>query len=360
MDTEQPIQRKIIHIDMDAFFASVEQRDHPELRGRPVAVGGSKDRGVVAAASYEARKFGVRSAMPSVTAARNCPELIFVPPRFEAYKQVSLQIRSVFEEYTDLIEPLSLDEAYLDVTHNKKGLKLATDVALEIKKRIKEETELNASAGVSMNKFLAKIASDYDKPDGLFIITPKMAEKFVEKLAIEKFHGVGKVTAKKMHKIGIHFGKDLKKFPLESLHYHFGNSAAYYYNIARAIDNRPVNPHHERKSIGAESTFANDIFRKDELKAKIDKISDRVFQRMNSSKKTGRTLTLKIKYADFTQITRSRTASQDFEHLIELKETAYELLEDVEQLEKGVRLLGISISNFETLNTVPTQLTLDF
>lgn len=345
---------------MDAFFASVEQRDNPELQGKPVAVGGSKERGVVAAASYEARKFGVRSAMPSVTAARNCPDLIFVPPRFEAYKQVSMQIRSVFEEYTDLIEPLSLDEAYLDVTHNKKGLTLATDVALEIKKRIKEVTDLNASAGVSMNKFLAKIASDYDKPDGLFVITPKMAERFVEKLAIERFHGVGKVTAKKMHKIGIHFGKDLKKFPLESLHYHFGNSAQYYFNIARAIDNRAVNPHHERKSIGSESTFSSDIVRVDELKAKIDKIADRVYQRMTSTKKTGRTLTLKIKYGDFTQITRSRTAPQDYEHLVELKDTAKSLLDDIEDLNRGIRLLGISISNFEVIDEVPTQLTIDF
>ncbi len=352
--------RKIIHVDMDAFYASVEQRDNPELRGKPLAVGGSRERGVVAAASYEARQFGVRSALPSITAAKKCPDLIFVPPRFEVYKQVSMQIRAVFEEYTDLIEPLALDEAYLDVTHNKKGIPLATDVAREIKVRIKEETELTASAGVSMNKFLAKIASDYDKPDGLFVITPKMAEKFVEKLPIEKFHGVGKVTAKKMHKIGIHYGVDLKRYSQESLHYHFGKAGGYYYNIARAIDNRPVNPNRERKSIGAEATFETDIYKKDELKSKIDRISERVYNRMQSTRKSGRTLTRKIKYADFTQITRSKTAFQDYEELEEIREVAYQLLDEVDNLEKGIRLLGVSVSNFESEPPVVTQLTIDF
>lgn len=352
--------RKIIHIDMDAFYASVEQRDNPELRGKPLAVGGNRERGVVAAASYEARKFGVRSAMPSITAAKKCPELIFVRPRFEVYKNVSAQIHSIFAEFTDLIEPLALDEAYLDVTENKQGLTLATDVAKAIKKRIKDVTELNASAGISMNKFLAKLASDHDKPDGLYVITPKMAERFVEKLPIERFHGVGKVTAQKMHKIGIHFGADLKKFPLESLSYHFGKAGTYYYNIARAIDHREVNPNRIRKSLGSESTFSEDIIKKEALHQKLDSIAERVYQRMQSSRKSGRTLTLKVKFADFQQITRSKTMEEDYSQLDEIKSTSKALLEELGALEKGIRLLGISISNFEKPEENIKQLTLDF
>src|SRR5689334_12367543 len=252
--------RKIIHIDMDAFYASVEQRDNPELRGKPVAVGGSRERGVVAAASYEARKFGVHSAMPSITAKRKCPDLIFVKPRFDAYKAISLQIREIFAGYTPIIEPLSLDEAYLDVTENLRGIPSATQIAEEIRARIRAETELTASAGVSYNKFLTKLASDHRKPDGLFVITPKMGPSFVETLPVRKFHGVGPATAKKMARLGIETGLDLKGQTLEFLQQHFGKAGSYYHWAARGIDERPVRADRIRKSIGAENTFPADLF----------------------------------------------------------------------------------------------------
>src|SRR5499427_503494 len=268
--------RKIIHIDMDAFYASVEQRDNPELRGKPVAVGGSRERGVVAAASYEARKFGVHSAMPSITAKRKCPDLIFVKPRFDAYKAISLQIRDIFAEYTPIIEPLSLDEAYLDVTENLKGIVLATQIAEEIRAKIRAETGLTASAGVSYNKFLAKLASDHRKPDGLFVITPKMGPTLVQTLPVRKFHGIGPATARKMAQLGIETGLDLKGQTLEFLQHHFGKTGSYYYWASRGVDERPVRANRIRKSVGAENTFPVDLLTyeaaRDELGGIIDKV----------------------------------------------------------------------------------------
>ena len=299
--------RKIIHIDMDAFYASVEQRDNPELRGKPVAVGGSQARGVVAAASYEARKFGVRSAMPSVTAKRKCPDLIFVKPRFDVYKAVSLQIREIFAEYTPLIEPLSLDEAYLDVTENLKGIVSATWIAEEIRARIRAETELTASAGVSYNKFLAKLASDHNKPDGLFVITPEMGPAFVETLPVRKFHGIGPATARKMEQLGIRTGLDLKAQTLAFLQQHFGKAGSYYYWAARGIDERPVRADRIRKSVGAENTFPADLFTYEAARDQLRDIIDKVWAHCERSGTRGRTVTLKIKFANFRQITRSRT-----------------------------------------------------
>ncbi len=349
---------------MDAFFASVEQRDNPELRGKPVAVGGSAERGVVAAASYEARQFGVKSAMPSKIAAIRCPALIFVKPRFDAYKEVSDQIRAIFYEYTDLVEPLSLDEAYLDVTHNKKGLASATLIAAEIKKKIKEITGLTASAGISMNKFLAKTASDVKKPDGLFLIPPDQAEAFVEKMPIEKFFGIGKVTAEKMHKMGINTGGDLKKWSEYSLIDRFGKSGAYYYQIARAIDNRMVNPNRVRKSLGAENTFNTDLTNLDAIRNELDEIVEILFRRMKKSETKGRTITLKAKYADFRIVTRSKTLENWIDSVKQIQELYEELLLEI-PIENGFRLLGLSLSNLnheKELNPPPkvTQLTLEF
>ncbi|MEQ9423161.1 MAG: DNA polymerase IV [Cyclobacteriaceae bacterium] len=353
--------RKIIHIDMDAFYASVEQRDNPELRGKPVAVGGSSKRGVVAAASYEARKFGVYSAMPSVTAFRRCPDIIFVRPRFEVYSQVSKQIREIFYEYTDLVEPLSLDEAYLDVTNNKMGMPSATLIAKEIKRRIKETTELNASAGISINKFLAKIASDQDKPDGLFLIPPEQAEEFVERLPVSKFHGIGKVTAKRMHQMGIMIGSDLKKWELNRMVQVFGKAGKHYYNIVRADDSRPVMPDRPRKSIAAENTFENDLITFDEMMDELKKIAKTMFKRMEKVEGFGRTLTLKLKYSDFKQITRSKTLVQRFDSLELILEVTRELLGQCDLGEKDVRLLGLSVSNLEENDIYPDgQLTLEF
>ncbi len=355
--------RKIIHIDMDAFYASVEQRDHPEYRGRPIAVGGSSERGVVAAASYEARKFGVFSAMSSRVAFRKCPEIIFVKPRFDVYKEVSYQIRDIFKEYTDLIEPLSLDEAYLDVSENKKGIPSATLIAQEIKKRVKAETQLTASAGISINKFLAKIASDYDKPDGLYLIPPEKAEIFVENLPIEKFHGIGKVTAGKMKKLGIHFGKDLKKWNKAHLIQRFGKVGAYYYHMARAEDHRPVNPHRIRKSIGAENTFAHDLKTLAEMRLALEKIAQELERRVQKQKHSGRTLTLKVKFANFKQITRSKTVQEPIRSLILMKKIYEELLFHIGDYEQGVRLLGLQISGLEQSSEESTygiQLELDF
>lgn len=353
--------RKIIHVDMDAFYASVEQRDDPALRGKPVAVGGSSQRGVVAAASYEARKFGVYSAMPSVIAFRKCPEIVFVRPRFEIYAKVSQQIRKIFHDYTDLVEPLSLDEAYLDVTTNKKGMPSATLIAKEIKKRIKEETELTASAGISINKFLAKIASDQDKPDGLFLITPKKAEAFIDGLDISKFHGIGKVTAKKMHNLGIQRGCDLKKWDLSRLVQVFGKTGKYYYNICRANDQREVNPNRLRKSVGAEDTFETDLQTFDEMMLELDKIGEIVFNRVKKSEAFGRTLTLKLKYSDFKQITRSKTLSHPFDSLALMMEVTKELLRQCDLELNSVRLLGLTVSNLpEKEISSNAQLTLDF
>ena len=341
------MRRKIIHIDMDAFFASIEQRDHPELRGKPVAVGGSKMRGVVAAASYEARKFGVRSAMPSVTAKRLCPELIFVKSRFSVYREVSQQVRDIFFEYTDLVQPLSLDEAYLDVTENKKGMRSAVLVAEEIRARIFETTHLTASAGVSYCKFLAKIASDENKPNGLKLITAAEAEAFLEQLPIRKFHGIGRVTAEKMHGMGIFTGADLKRKTEIELRRRFGKVGSYYYRIVRGIDDRPVNPNRIRKSIGAERTFSENLTRVEDMEAKIDLVAERVFEAMVRLENFGRTVTMKGKTPDFQIITRSRTFSKEIRDLETLRRIGKELLrENLDEL-PSVRLLGIAVSNLE-------------
>lgn len=352
--------RKIIHVDMDAFYASVEQRDFPELRGKPVAVGGSKERGVVAAASYEARKFGVYSAMPSVTAIRKCPDLIFVPHRFDVYKRVSRQIRDIFLQYTDLVEPLSLDEAYLDVTENKKGITYATEIAKEIKHRIKSELNLTASTGVSYNKFLAKIASDYDKPDGFYLIHPTRAEAFIEALPIEKFFGIGKVTAAKMRNRGIAFGADLKTHELTDLLRWFGKAGSYYYKIARGQDDRMVTPGRERKSISTEQTFEHDIFEKEEVRVYLNQIADELILRMDRNRIYGRTLTMKIKFSDFHQITRSRSVRQPIRKKHALLKLMHGILLDLDFQGHSIRLLGLGISNLVRPGSEGIQLTLDF
>jgi DNA polymerase IV len=344
--------RKIIHIDMDAFYASVEQRDNPELRGKPVAVGGSRERGVVAAASYEARKFGVHSAMPSVIAKRKCPELIFVNPRFDVYKAISLQIREVFAEHTPIIEPLSLDEAYLDVTKNLKGIISATKIADEIRTRIRAETELTASAGVSYNKFLAKLASDHRKPDGLFVITPEMGPKFVEALPVRKFHGVGPATAKKMAGLGIETGLDLRAQTLAFLQQYFGKAGSYYYWAARGVDERPVRADRVRKSVGAENTFPADLFTYEAARDALQEIIDKVWRYCERSGIRGRTVTLKVKFANFQQITRSRTGQTQIATRSELEQLGNALLEPIFPVTKGVRLLGVSLSSLAAEETV--------
>ena len=338
-------QRKVIHIDMDAFYASVEQRDNPDLRGKPVAVGSSRERGVVAAASYEARKFGVRSAMPSVTAKRKCPELIFVRHRFDVYKAVSQQIRAIFADYTPLIEPLSLDEAYLDVTENLKGIDSATQIAEEIRARIKAETQLTASAGVSYNKFLAKLASDQNKPDGLFVITPKMGPGFVETLDVGRFHGIGPATKAKMNGLGIATGADLRAQSMEVLRQHFGKSGPYYYWISRGVDERPVRPDRIRKSAGAENTFSEDVFTSGEAEIELQPIVAKVWRYCDRSGIRGRTVTLKVKYADFQIITRSRTLAQPVANHDELAQVSMELLDALFPVPKGIRLLGVTLSS---------------
>ena len=339
--------RKIIHVDMDAFYASVEQRDNPELRGKPVAVGGSAARGVVAAASYEARAFGVRSALPSITAKRRCPELIFVPPRFDVYRAVSAQIREIFAEHTDLIEPLSLDEAYLDVTENKQGIPIATEIATTIRTRIKEVTGLNASAGISYCKFLAKMASDLNKPNGQAVITPRMGPGFVEALAVKKFHGVGPATAAKMERLGILTGADLRAKPLSFLQQHFGKSGSWYYRISRGIDERPVQPDRPRKSIGAEDTFAVDIVTLEAARAELMPLIDKVWRHCEAKALHGRTVTLKVKYADFQQITRSRTVGVAPGSASDVENIAVSLLEPLFPTAKGIRLIGVTMSTFE-------------
>ena len=346
---------------MDAFYASVEQRDNPALRGKPVAVGGSRERGVVAAASYEARKFGVRSAMSSMVAARKCPNLIFVKPRFESYKVASKQIREIFAEYTHLIEPLSLDEAYLDVTENLKGMASATAIAKEIKEKIKEKTQLTASAGVSYNKFLAKLASDYKKPDGLFVIKPNQGEKFVEDLEVYRFHGIGKVTAEKMNKMNIFTGLDLRQYDESFLTKHFGKAGKYYYNIARAIDHRPVNTERIRKSVGSENTFWRDLETRVELEAGLKPIIEDVWKYCERTQVYGRTVHLKVKFKDFQIITRSRTTLSPIVDSTFFEKISYDLLEQLYPIPKGVRLLGISLSNLELGDDmVGKQLTLNF
>ena len=343
--SEASRSRKIIHIDMDAFYASVEQRDNPELRGKPVAVGGARERGVVAAASYEARKFGVHSAMPSITAKRKCPDLIFVDPRFDAYKAISLQIREIFAEYTPIIEPLSLDEAYLDVTENRKGIASATHIAEEIRARVRAETALTASAGVSYNKFLAKLASDHRKPDGLFVITPAMGPEFVETLPVRKFHGVGPATAAKMARLGIKAGLDLKGQTLAFLQEHFRKAGSYYYGVARGVDDRPVRPDRIRKSVGAENTFPADLFTYEAARDALQEIVDKVWEYCESSGFRGRTVTLKVKFANFRQITRSRTGQTQIRARNELEALCSTLLEPLFPVAKGIRLLGISLSS---------------
>lgn len=356
---QTPGLRKIIHVDMDAFYASVEQRDNPELRGKPLAVGGSAARGVVAAASYEARKFGVYSAMPSITAKRKCPDLIFVKPRFEVYRAVSQQIREIFAEYTPLIEPLSLDEAYLDVTENLKGMEIATEIAEEIRAKIKAATSLTASAGVSYNKFLAKMASDQRKPDGLFVITPKNGPAFVEMLPVKKFHGVGPATAERMKKHGIETGLDLKAKSLTFLQEHFGKSGAYFYGIARGIDERPVRADRVRKSVGAEDTFVEDIFDFEMARQELVPLIEKVWRWCESNDVSGKTVTVKVKYSDFTQATRSKTISASITGAQQIVEIAHVLLSSVYPFKLGVRLLGVTLSSLDTVEDGnPAQLEL--
>lgn len=351
-------QRRIVHVDMDAFYASVEQRDHPELRGMPIAVGGARERGVVAAASYEARRFGVRSAMPSVTAKRKCPELIFVKPRFDVYRAVSHQIRAIFAEYTPIIEPLSLDEAYLDVTENLKAMPSATRIAEEIRARIRAETGLTASAGVSYNKFLAKIASDERKPDGLFVITPKMGPAFVENLPVGRFHGIGPVTRAKMEQLGIRNGRDLKDQTLLFLQQQFGKAGPYYHALARGVDERPVCANRIRKSIGAETTFGADLFTPEEARAALEPLIGKVWSYCEGSAIRGRTVTLKAKYADFQQVTRSRTVELPVASCAMLEAITLTLLDAIFPARKGVRLLGVTLSSLAAETGVGQQLQL--
>ncbi|WP_312136007.1 DNA polymerase IV [Sphingobacterium sp.] len=340
--------RKIIHIDMDAFYASVEQRDFPEFRGKALAVGGSPSgRGVVATASYEARKFGVKSAMSSRMALQLCPHLLFTRPRFDVYKEVSNHIRSIFHRYTDLIEPLSLDEAYLDVTEDKLNIGSAIEIARQIKQAIHDELQLTASAGVSVNKFVAKIASDFQKPDGLTFIGPSKVTKFLEALPIHKFFGVGKVTAKKMNQMGVHIGADLKRFSDIEIQQHFGKSGKFFYQMVRGMDERPVRPNRISKSVGSEDTFESDLTDPELMKVEIARLAERVFARLERGEKFGKTVTLKIKYADFSQITRSKTGLISLSKLHEIQDYAYELLEKVDMQDKRVRLLGVTVSNFQ-------------
>ena len=348
---------------MDAFYASIEQRDNPDLKGKPLAVGYGEKRGVVAAASYEARKYGVYSAMPSVVAIRKCPHLIFVSPHFDVYRSVSEQIREIFFEYTDLVEPLSLDEAFLDVTTNKKNMRSATHIAKEIKQRIFDETQLTASAGVSYNKFLAKIASDYNKPNGLFVIPPQKGPTFIEQLSINKFFGVGRVTGAKMNELGIYNGADLKKWSEIDLAHHFGKAGLAYFQYARGLDNREVESERIRKSLGAEETFLEDLSNLKEIEKELDVISQEVAKRAKRREFKAKTLTLKVKYADFTIVTRSVTLSYFIESASEMLAIAMDLLSRVEDIElKKVRLLGLTLKNPDEveLHGIPIQLEIDF
>ncbi|MBB4100631.1 DNA polymerase IV [Sphingomonas kyeonggiensis] len=340
--------RKIIHVDMDAFYASVEQRDDPMLKGKPVAVGYAAARGVVAAASYEARKFGVRSALPSVTALRRCPELVFVKPRFDVYRAVSKQIHAIFADYTPIIQPLSLDEAYLDVTANLRGIETAWATAKEIRARILEETGLTASAGISYNKFLAKLASDQRKPNGQFAVTPDMGAAWVETLPVKRFHGVGPVTARKMQGLGIETGADLRAKSIEFLRAHFGSSAEWYHAIARGEDDRPVDAERIRKSSGSETTFDRDLTENTEIEAGVLEMAEDVWTWCEKAQEFGRTVTVKVKYADFQIITRSRSLSAGLVDRREaLRDMSLSLIRSVLPTPKGIRLVGVTVSNFE-------------
>jgi DNA polymerase-4 len=341
---DPPPQRKIIHVDMDAFYASVEQRDHPELRGKPVAVGGQV-RGVVTAASYEARKYGVRSAMPSVTAKRRCPELIFVKPRFDAYREVSRQIRAIFLDYTPLVEPLSLDEAYLDVSEDLRGIGIATIIAQEIRARIRAETGLTASAGVSYNKFIAKLASDQNKPDGLCVIPPSKGEAFVATLPVSRFHGIGPKTAEKMARLGVHSGADLRAQSLAFLQHNFGSSGQYYFDLARGVCHRQVRPNRPYKSIGAEDTFLEDLTDGEALIAELDRISRTVWRRIDEKQIKGRTVTLKVKFRDFQIVTRAKSLDRNVAGREEFLDAGVALLRTLLPVAKGIRLLGLTLSN---------------
>ena len=356
---DAPPQRKIIHIDMDAFYASVEQRDDPSLKGKPVAVGGGH-RGVVAAASYEARKFGVRSAMPSVTAKRRCPELVFVKPRFDVYRAVSQQIRAIFADYTDLIEPLSLDEAYLDVTEDRHELGSARAIAEEIRRRIREETGLTASAGVSYCKFIAKLASDQNKPDGLCVIPPGKGPAFVATLPVKRFHGVGPVTAAKMEKLGILTGDDLARWPIEELEAQFGSSGRWYWRIARGIDEREVKPDRPYKSVSAERTFDVDYVETDDLRRELSRVAGYAWQRIERSEVKGRTVTLKVKFGDFSLITRSKSFTQPVPDFASFEAAGQALLGALLPVSKGIRLLGLGLhSMVEADAGEPQQLGLE-
>ncbi|HEY0090934.1 MAG TPA: DNA polymerase IV [Flavobacterium sp.] len=354
-------QRKIIHVDMDAFYASVEQMDNPELRGKPLAVGGSENRGVVAAASYEARKFGVRSALSGVLARKYCPELIFVRPRFERYKEISNKIHSIFHDYTDLVEPLSLDEAYLDVTQNKKGNPSASLIAAEIRQRIHAEVGITASAGISINKFVAKVASDVNKPNGQKTVGPDEVLSFLEQLPIRKFYGVGKVTTEKMYQLGIFTGIDLKSKSLEFLAKHFGKSGVYYYYVVRGIHNSEVKPSRIAKSVAAEHTFDENLSSEIFMLERLDGIADQLIKRIKRYEIAGKTVTLKIKYSDFSLQTRSKTLPYFISDKGLILETAKELLYQ-ERMKDSVRLLGISLSNLNTevKKTIAVQLKFDF
>ena len=359
--SETPPIRKIIHVDMDAFYASVEQMDHPDLRGKPVAVGGNEIRGVVSAASYEARKFGVRSALSGALAKKYCPDLIFVKPRFDRYKEISLKIRNIFHDYTDLVEPLSLDEAYLDVTHNKKGNPSASLIAEEIRLRILNEVGLTASAGISVNKFIAKVASDVNKPNGQKTVSPDEVISFLEQLPIRKFYGVGKVTAEKMYQLGIFTGMDLKNKPIEFLEKHFGKSGTYYFYVVRGIHNSEVKPNRITKSVAAEHTFDENLTSEIFMQERLEKIAAELDRRLKKQKIAGKTVTLKIKYSDFTQQTRSKTLPYFIADKSLLFDTVKELLFQ-ERMKDSVRLLGISLSNLNTeiKKTIVVQLKFDF
>ncbi|WP_268796239.1 DNA polymerase IV [Sphingomonas sp. Leaf412] len=352
--------RKIIHIDMDAFYASVEQRDAPDLRGRPVAVGSAKGRGVVAAASYEARAFGVRSALPSVTALRRCPDLVFVPPRFDVYRAVSRQIHAIFADYTDLIEPLSLDEAYLDVTQDRRALGSAKAIAQEIRARIRADTALTASAGVSYNKFVAKLASDQNKPDGLCVIPPAKGAAFVAALPVKRFHGVGPVTAAKMARLGIETGADLRDRPIDVLRAHFGSHADYLYGAARGIDERPVRADREAKSIGAERTFETNLTGEDDLRAALERVADAAWIRIERHEARGRTVTLKLRHADFRTVTRARSTTVAVTTREVLLETGWSLLLAELPVPGGIRLLGLTLSGLMREAEGPVQPGLPF
>jgi DNA polymerase-4 len=333
---------------MDAFFASVEQLDNPELRGKPVAVGGSGERSVVAAASYEARKFGVRSAMSSVIAKRLCPDLIFVKHNFDRYNEVSAMVMEIFKEYTDVIEPLSIDEAFLDVTDDKQNIGSATVIAKRIRSEIKNRTGLTASAGISVNKFLAKIASDINKPDGLFVIHPEEAEKFIEKLPVEKFYGIGRVTADKMHKLGIHSGADLKKWDMTALIRNFGKAGVFFFDIARGKDERPVEPDQERKSVGTELTYEKDLTTTFEIIAELYKLEKELMERLEHAGTSGRTITLKIKFSDFRQLTRSKTLQYYIRNFDTLHREITLIRKTLKLEGAKIRLIGVTVSNLET------------